>query len=79
MIRTKFVCESVTHRANGSTLTLMPVTHGSKENEKFFKYTPSGILEIGTINSEAIKQFVPGKEYYIDIQPADAETPPTNV
>ena len=70
----KFVCESVTNRECGNDLRLRPVTSGSKENEEFFKYTPAGCLDIGTINSEAIKQFTPGQEYYIDIHPADAET-----
>lgn len=66
MVRAKFRCESKTQYANGQTLKFLPVTCGSAENEKFFKWTPSGLIEIGTINNEAAEQFIPGKEYYVD-------------
>ncbi len=70
-VRAKFKCESKTLTVNGAQVTLVPVTTGSKENEEFFKYTPYGKLEVGTINPEAAKQIEPGKEYYIDISPAE--------
>jgi hypothetical protein len=68
--RCKFVCESKTERENGFEIKLAPVTHGSPENESFFKWTPYGKMEFGTINEEAAKQFKPGKEYYLDITEA---------
>lgn len=71
MTRCKFICESKTQNRNGHSIKLVPVTHGSAENESFFKWTPYGSLEIGTINDEAAAQFVPGKEYYIDMSPAE--------
>lgn len=53
---------------------MYPVTSGSPENESFFKWTPGGKLELSTVNPEAAKQFVPGKQYYIDITEVPAAT-----
>lgn len=69
MVRCKFVCESKTLTCQGASVVLVPVTRGSKENEEFFKYTPFGKFEMGTINPVAAEQLEPGKEYYIDISP----------
>ena len=69
-VRAKFKCESKTQFVGGQSIKMVPVTHGSPENEKFFKYTPYGNMEIGTINDEAAAQIEPGKEYYIDITEA---------
>lgn len=41
------------------------------ENTKFWQSSPNGTLSLGTINEEAAKSFVLGKEYYIDFTPAD--------
>lgn len=67
MTRCKFKCESVLNTVDGATIKLSPVTSGSEENKKFFKYTPFGEFNFGTVNSEVATQFIPGKEYYIDI------------
>lgn len=67
MTRCKFKCDTVLSNKDGSTIELYPVFTGSAENEEFFKYTPFGSLKMGIVNPEAAKQFVPGKEYYIDI------------
>jgi hypothetical protein len=40
------------------------------ENSKFWRATPSGKLELGTINPEAWQNFEIGKEYYVDFTPA---------
>lgn len=69
-VRAKFKCDEVKNTVNGASALLFPVTSGSPENESFFKYTPSGKLELATINPEAAKQFVPGKSYYLDITEA---------
>ncbi len=37
-----------------------------EENKKFFRYTPSGQISIGTLNPAAWQQFELGKEYYVD-------------
>lgn len=64
--RAKFKCESVTHTINGGSIKLVPVTNTSEENSKFFRWTPYGSIEIGTINTDVIGNFIPGKEYYVD-------------
>lgn len=70
MTRCKFKCESITVTEYGTSVKLTPVINGSKENEEFFRYTPWGQFEIGSLNPEVAKQFKPGKEYYIDITEA---------
>lgn len=70
-VRCKFKCVGKEDNTDGSTVTLEPVTYGSKENEDFFKYTPYGSFYFGTINREAAKQFEVNKEYYIDLTPTD--------
>lgn len=71
MVRCKFKCTQKIEKESGFQVAFEPVTSGSAENEQFFKWTPFGGMEFGTINEEAAKQFVPGKEYYIDISPAE--------
>lgn len=73
MVRAKFECTHKVQDVNGWMITFKPVTSGSAENEKFYKYTPSGGLDIGTINDDAADQFEVGKEYYLDISPASDE------
>ena len=70
-VRAKFKCVEITHTVNGASALLEPVTGGSKENESFYKYTPSGKLLLCTINPAVAAGFAPGKEYYIDITPAE--------
>lgn len=70
MVRAKFRCVNKETLTEGFKVNLQPVTYGSEENEKFFRYTPFGMLEMGTINAEAAAQFEVGKEYYIDISEA---------
>jgi len=55
----------------GAVIDLEPVISGSKENEKFFHYTPWGKLKMGIVNLTATEQFEVGKEYYIDFTPAE--------
>ena len=75
-IRAKFLVQSITttKRWNGpghiGTVKLSPVSSGSEENKKFYEATPSGSIEIGTINAEALAKFEIGKEFYVDFTPA---------
>jgi hypothetical protein len=76
-VRAKFVVNSIERkqhwdRSKGETQTikLTPVTSGSEENNAFYAATPSGTIELTTLNEEAGKQFELGKEYYIDFTPA---------
>lgn len=68
--RCKFRCNEVLKTESGSNVTpftyhvkFTPVTQGSKENELFFAWTPSGLLTL-TVKQDL---FVPGKEYFLDI------------
>lgn len=59
---------------NGGTgkVVLVPVVGGSEENKEFWKYTPSGKIELYIDNPEAFKAFELG-EYYVDFTKADKE------
>lgn len=65
-MRTKFKVDTKTLTVSGATLHMTPVVSDSKENEKFYKYTPSGNLVLSIINLEVANQFNPGDEVYID-------------
>ena len=71
-VRAKFRVTSVTEYENaGKKVELSAVATGSKENENFFKWTPSANISLSTVNPEAAKQFVPGKEFYVDFIEVD--------
>lgn len=72
-VRAKMKVEEleITTDGNGGRVKLSPVTTGSAENDQFYKYTPGGCLELSTINEAAIRQFDLGKEFYVDISPAE--------
>lgn len=68
--RCKFRCNTVTvHDGGQKSANLTPVTSGSEENKSFWKYTPSGNLELTWVNPDV--EFTPGQEYYLDITPAN--------
>ena len=84
-VRAKFVVTAVTEKkinqwlnaekksgeATAYDVQMTPVSGGSDENEKFFASTPGGVFTLVTVNEEAGKVFERGKEYYIDITPAE--------
>jgi hypothetical protein len=72
MVRAKFRYDKKEDSKDGSQIWMSVVVSGqnNKENDEFFKWTPSGQLTMGTINPEAAKQFEQGKEYYLDFTPA---------
>lgn len=72
-VRAKFQCNSIQKSQDNSTAVvhLIAVTTGSTENESWSKYTPSGQLQMVISNPAAAEQFELGKEYFIDISPAD--------
>ena len=51
------------------TLNFTPVGDDSPENKLFWDATPSGSLQMGTLNPEAWKEFELGEEYYLDFTP----------
>lgn len=70
--RCKFTCQSKTIRGAGDNQTngfeFTPVTGGTPEDKSFWKWTPSGKLEIQCTNPDV--HFEPGKTYYLDISEA---------
>jgi hypothetical protein len=87
MVRCKFRVESVTQFASSKwdaetkkstpctlhSVSMSPVysEDPSSENKKFWDATPSGKLEFQCVKAEAVSGFEIGKEYYIDIHPAN--------
>ncbi|CAH5903224.1 hypothetical protein AI2903V1_3348 [Klebsiella pneumoniae] len=67
-VRAKFSCISI-HKSldnHSAVVNLSAVTTSSTEN-----YTPSGQLQMLISNLAVLGQFEQGKEYFIDISPAD--------
>lgn len=61
------------HRVEMRTIVLDPVSGNGDpghENTKFWNQTPSGQIQLGTINPEAWAEFELGGEYYIDFTKA---------
>lgn len=72
MVRAKFKVISVEPTSEGcATIKLSPVIGGSAENDEFYKWTPSGSIELGTVNAAAAAQFAEGKEFFVDFTPAE--------
>jgi len=70
-MRAKFkLTEKTEMEGNSGKVKFQPVTGGSPENETFFKWTPYGQIEIGTINEEVLKQLEVGAEYFVDFTKA---------
>lgn len=40
----------------------------SEENKKFFAATPSGTINLGTVNPAAYDQFEEGEDYYVTFE-----------
>lgn len=77
-VRAKFKVNSYSTSLQGleekelRTVHMSPVYDSDKnsENGKFWQYTPSGKIELGTINPDAWAQFELGGEYYVEFTPA---------
>lgn len=76
-VRAKFYVYSVTRITGGNvSVVLQPVTSGSEENKSFWKYTPSGKLEMQmSAGIAAADAFEPGQEFYLDFTPVLAPEP----
>ena len=70
-VRAKFWVQKVVAQSDGTAqITLQPVTDGSEENEAFYSYTPGGQIDLSIVNKDAVRQLVPGAEYYVDFTEA---------
>lgn len=77
-VRAKFyvseVKQSLYHSQQSGTITtikLMPVVSGSDENKEFYRWSPSGSIDLGTVNPAVVEQFHIGDEFYIDFTRAE--------
>ena len=79
-VRAKFHVTSIEASLSGNTemktVKLSPVCSGSEENKQFFKWTPSGRIELGVLNGDAAKAFNLGQEFFVDFTPAQPATTP---
>lgn len=74
MMRAKFTLESLERSADGNgELTFRAVTSGSVENDKFFKYTPSGTIQMGVVNKDVLDMLEEGASYYIEFHQVESE------
>lgn len=55
----------------GENITAFPVYGNGEENKSYSEATPSGRIELTITNKNAFGFFVEGKEYYVDITPAE--------
>ncbi len=70
-MRCKFVCQWKQTNESGTTAQFGAVTSGSPENQQFFKWTPGGTLNLYVVGDAAAEQIEMGREYYLDITPAE--------
>ena len=70
-VRAKFYCNTKAQMSSSpepfiDNYKFSAVTSGSDENKKFWKWTPSGMIELSSIRDDI---FEVGKEYYLDFTP----------
>lgn len=77
-VRCKFWCNykeecknALTGKVESANIKMSPVYSETGENKKYWDYTPGGELNFYTVNAEAAARIEQGKEYYIDIIPAE--------
>lgn len=76
-VRAKFRVESINHqndaegKSTGATIKMKPVydKDPNSENGKFFRWTPWGHIELGTVNPDAAMQFSVGTDVFVDFTP----------
>ncbi len=56
---------------NGHSIRLQAVVNGSPENESFYKWTPSGQIQLSVVSPAVAEKFVVGKQYYVDFTEAN--------
>ena len=72
-VKAKFNVAELTKYGNGGggKVVLMPVVGNTEENKEFWKYTPSGKIEMQIDNPEAYKQFEEMGEFYVTFEKAE--------
>jgi len=67
--RCKVRCVEFTQGEDANSVRFEVVTSGSPENDSFFRWTPSGELRFSVLRKDQVYDV--GKEYYIDVTPAN--------
>ena len=79
IMKAKFKISSMHLGTTHGQINAEPVVSGSKENEEFFAAKPSGSLQLGVVNLNAISGLQDGDEIYVTIEkvatPAETEEP----
>ena len=72
-VRAKFNCHYIQRADDNSSITVHmgAVTAGLAENKAWSKLTPGGLVSMHISNPDAFGLFEQGKEYFIDIAPAE--------
>ncbi len=76
-VRAKFRVMSITPAQSNdpnyvaTTVSMIPVWEQDGVNKEWSKATPSGKLDMLITNPDAIERFENGKQYFVDITPAD--------
>lgn len=77
MVRAKMHCQSIQTTDCGYGTQYQFVNFSTvydpniPEDQRFQKATPCGDIKMQIDNPEALKQFQPGKSYYVDFTPAE--------
>lgn len=71
MMRAKMKCTKKEAVGEVVNMVFAPVYDGSMENKEFFKYTPSGSINLNVVNPDAAAMIEQGKEYYVDFTAAE--------
>lgn len=70
-VRAMFNLDEKIQTRDGFRLKFSAVCGDSALAEEYFKWTPYGQIEMGTINAAAASMFHPGKSYYLDFTAAE--------
>lgn len=76
-VRAKFVCERLEHLPTGQVdetniaVAFRAVYANGEANREWSKWTPAGQLTMSITNPDAANWFELGKEYFLDITPAE--------
>lgn len=69
--RAKFSCTSVKKSPYGEEISLWALYSNNKEDNQFAAATPSGTMSMMVSNPAVFGFFQEGKQYYLDISPAE--------
>lgn len=78
VVRTKFYVSEIKQAKNNygsqegdllTTVKLNAVTGTSEENRNFFRFTPTGSIDLGLVAPSVVAEFHIGQEFYVEFIP----------